>query len=159
LGSGGSGQNATGIDLSRLIGQPLNVAAQEIALALAPANADADQITAAIQEALAEALPDAELFDPTAITGDQLIQILVEFFSRILFQEITSTAGDAWNKAPDAQHATQTEADLLELVRVIVDKHLSPRLVQGLQNLSRDQIAALERAAVDEIWREWESYN
>lgn len=158
LGAGGSGQTATGVDLSRLVGQPLDVAAQEIARALAPANADADQITAAIQEALAEALPDAELFDPASISADQLVQILVEFFSRILFQEITSTAGDAWNKAPDAQHATQTEADLLELVRVIVDKHMSPRFAQGLKNLSRDQIAALERAAIDEVWREWESY-
>jgi hypothetical protein len=158
LAAGGSGQNATGVDLSRFIGQPLDVAAQEIARALAPANVDADQITAAIQEALAEVLPDAEVFDPTLISADQLVQILVEFFSRILFQEITSAAGDAWNKAPDAQHATQTEADLLELVRVIVDKHLSPRLVQGLTDLSRDQITALERAAVNEIWREWESY-
>jgi hypothetical protein len=158
LGSGGSGQNATGVDLSRLIGQPLDVAAQAIARALAPATADADQITAAIQEALAEALPDAETFDPASISDDQLVQILVEFFSLILFQEITNTAGDAWNKAPDAQHATQTEADLLELVRVVVDKHLSPRLARDLNNLSRDQITALERAAVDEIWREWESY-
>jgi hypothetical protein len=83
---------------------------------------------------------------------------LVEFFSRILFQEITSAAGDSWNKAPSARHATQTEADLLELVRVVVDKHLSPRLSQGLNDLTREQIVALERGAVDEIWREWESY-
>jgi hypothetical protein len=58
--------------------------------------------------------------------ADHLVQILAEFFSRILFQEITTTAGDAWNKALSAQHAAQTEVDLLELVRVVVGKHLSP---------------------------------
>jgi hypothetical protein len=78
--------------------------------------------------------------------ANQLVQILVEFFSRILFQEITTTAGDAWNKALSAQHAAQTEVDLLELVCVVVGKHLSPRLAQGLNSLTRDEIAALKFA-------------
>jgi hypothetical protein len=78
--------------------------------------------------------------------ADHLVQILAEFFSRILFQEITTTAGDAWNKALSAQHAAQTEVDLLELVCVVVGKHLSPRLAQGLKSLTRDKIAAPEFA-------------
>ncbi len=57
--------------------------------------------------------------------ANQLVQILVEFFSRILFQEITTTAGDARNKALSAQHAAQTEVDLLELVCVVVGKIIS----------------------------------
>jgi hypothetical protein len=157
LASGGTGQTATGVDLSGLAGQPIDVAAQEIARALAPENADADRVTAAIQEALAEALPEAEVFDPATLTSDQLVQILVEFFSRILFQEITNTAGDAWNKAPDARHTTQTETDLLELIRVVVDKHFSPRLAAGLGKATRAEFARLERAAMDEVWREWET--
>jgi hypothetical protein len=67
--------------------------------------------------------------------ANQLVQILVEFFSRILFQEITTTAGDAWNKALSAQQ-----------VCVVVGKHLSPRLAQGLKSLTRDEIAALKFA-------------
>lgn len=101
-------------------------------------------------------LPDAGVFDPTLLTPDALIQIMVEFFTRILFLEITSVAGDAWNKAPDAQHATQTEADLLELIRVVVDKHFSPRMAQGFTNSNRAEFRKLERAAMDEVWREWE---
>jgi hypothetical protein len=157
LASGGTGKAASGVDLSDLAGQPIDVAAQEIARALAPQNADADRVAAAIQEALAEVLPEAEVFDPATLTNDQLIQILVEFFSRILFQEITNTAGDAWNKAPDAQHTTQTEADLLELIRVVVDKHFSPSLTKGLRKTTRAEFARLERAAMDEVWREWET--
>lgn len=102
-------------------------------------------------------LPEAEVFDPTTLTSDQLVQILVEFFSRILFQEITNTAGDAWNKAPDAQHTTQTEADLLELIRVVVDMHFSPRLTERLGKATRAEFKRLERAAMDEIWQGWEA--
>lgn len=156
--AGGTGEAATGVNLSGLIGQPLDVAGQEIARALAPANADADQIAAAIQEAMAEALPGVEIFDPTALSLDQLVQLLVEFFSRTIFQEITNAAGDAWNKSPDAERTVQLEAELLELVRVTVDKHLSPRLSNGLTGLSRTELTALERAAVTDVWREWETY-
>lgn len=154
---GGPGLAPGGLDLTSLEGQPVNVAAQEIARALAPEGADADEVTAAIQEAITEVLPEAGVFDPSLLTPDALVQIMVEFFSRILFMEITATAGDAWNKAPDQQHATQTEADLLELIRVVVDKHFSPRLAQGLKNANREQFRKLERQAMDEVWREWEA--
>jgi hypothetical protein len=157
LQSGGTGVKSIGVDLSHLAGQPLDYAAQEIARALAPENADADQIAAAIQEAMAAVLPDAEVFDPNDLTSDQIVEMLVEFFSQILFQEISSAAGDAWNKAPGPEETTKLEADLLELVRVVVDKHLSPRFAAGLTNLTRAQIVAFERAAVAEVWREWES--
>lgn len=158
IGAGGTGQGPSGVDFSSLIGQPVNVAAQEIARALAPENIDADHITVAIQEAITEVLPEAGVFDPSLLTPDALVQIMVEFFSRILFIEITSAAGDAWNHAPDATHATQTEADLLELIRVVVDKHFGPRVAQGLAGATRQEFRALERAAMDEVWREWESY-
>lgn len=102
-------------------------------------------------------LPEAGVFDPSLLTPDSLVQIMVEFFSRILFIEITNAAGDAWNHAPDATHATQTEADLLELIRVVVDKHFGPRVAQGLAGATREEFRKLERAAMDEVWREWES--
>jgi len=156
LAGGGSAEGATGTDLSGLAGQPIPFAAQEIARAIAPDNIDADQITAAIQEAITEVLPDTGVFDPASLTMDNLVQILVEFFTRVLFLEITSVAGDAWNKAPDAQHATQTEADLLELIKVVVDKHFSPRLAQGFARYNREEFRKLERAAMDEVWRDWE---
>jgi hypothetical protein len=157
IGAGGTGQGPSGVDFSALTGQPINIAAQEIARALAPDNIDADHITAAIQEAITEVLPEAGVFDPALLTIDAMVQIMVEFFSRILFIEITNAAGDAWNHAPDAAHATQTEADLLELIRVVVDKHFGPRVAQGLSGATRAEFHKLERAAMDEVWREWEN--
>src|SRR5258707_794032 len=97
---------------------------------------------------MAAALPDVEIFDPTAITPDQITQMLVEFWSQILFQEITNVAGDAWNKSSGAEETTKLEGDLLELVRAVVDKYMSPRFAASLTTLTRSQIAALERAAV-----------
>lgn len=157
LRGGGTGEQTTGVDLSRLQGQPIDYAAQELARALAPPNADAELIATAIQEAIAEALPEVEIFDPGTISNDELIHLLVEFFSRIIFQEITTTAGKAWDYSETPQQTTRLEADLLELVRVTVDKHLSPRLANGFSDLSRAQLEAIERAAIDEVWREWES--
>jgi hypothetical protein len=158
LKAGGAGQTASGVDLRTLVGRPIDYAAQEIARALAPENADADQVAIAIQEAIAEVLPDVATFDPDAISVDQVIQILVEFFSRIIFQEITSVAGDSWNHSPSARHTTIVESNLLEIIRVTVDKHLSPRLANGLGNLNRQELAALQRNAVEEVWREWEAH-
>lgn len=157
LRSGGPAQGPTGVDLAQLRGQPIDYAAQELARALAPENADAEMVANAIQEAVAEALPDVEVFDPATITDDQLIHLLVEFFSRILFQEITTAAGDAWNKSTSSRQTTRVEADLLELIRVTMDKHLSPRLANGLAGFTREQFQAIERAAVVDVWREWES--
>lgn len=156
LRAGRTAQGPAGVDLNHLRGQPIDYAAQELARALAPENADADLVATAIQEAIAEALPEVEVFDPATITNDQLIHLLVEFFSRILFQEITSTAGDAWNKSRSPRQTAKLEAALLELVRVTVDKHLSPRLANGISNFSRAQFQDIERAAIEDVWREWE---
>jgi hypothetical protein len=157
LKSGGTGEQATGIDLSALRGQPLASAFEAIGQALAPPNADADLIRVCVQEALAEVMPDVASFEPADLTDDMLIGVLIEFFARVLFQEITDDAGDAWNKTPDAERTIQAENELFDIIHAAVDKHMSPALVGGVQNLTREQILAIERRAVDEIWSEWES--
>jgi len=142
-------------DLAALAGLPMDEAAQAIAQALAPQNADADQVRAAMQEALAEVLGEDGGFDPSAIGTDQIVAVLVEFFARILFQEISAAAGDAWRKAPSVERSTATENELLEVVRAAMDAHLSSRLSGDLGSLGRDQIAAIERAALADIWQAW----
>jgi hypothetical protein len=142
-------------DLAALAGLPMDEAAQAIAEALAPQNADADQVRAAMQEALAEVLGEDGGFDPSAIGTDQIVAVLVEFFARILFQEISAAAGEAWRKAPSVERSTATENELLEVVRAAMDAHLSPRLSGDLGSFDRDQIAAIERAALADIWQAW----
>lgn len=154
--SGGQVQTPTGsFDLAALAGLPMDEAAQAIAEALAPQNADADQVRSAMQEALAEVLGEDGGFDPTSIGRDQIVAVLVEFFARILFQEISAAAGEAWKKAPSVERSTTTENELLEVVRAAMDVHLSPRLSGDLGTLSRDQIAKIEQAALVDIWQSW----
>jgi hypothetical protein len=156
--AGGSGQAATGFDLSGLSGRPLDVAAQEIAQRLAPDNADADRIAGAMQEALAEALPDQSVFDPTAMSPDQIIAVLVQFMSLILFNQVVEDAASAWNKAPDAERTVEAEGELLELIKAAVDKHLAPKLANGAGTLAKADVQRLQREAMEEVWREWEAY-
>jgi hypothetical protein len=157
--SGGNGAAVAGVDLSGLVGKPLDYAAQEIARLLAPANADADRVTAAIQEAIAEALPDVEIFDPTSLSQDQLIAVMIEFLSRILFQQVVEDAASAWNKAPTAARTVEAEGQLLDLIKTAVDKHLSPSLAQTSKPLPAAQVERRQRQAMDEVWREWEAYS
>lgn len=157
LQSGGTGQASVGLDLSRLVGQPLDLAAEEIAQALAPANADQDVIRIAIQEAIAETLPDAETFDPASLSPDTIIALLVEFFTRLLFQEITNDAAEAWNKTEHAARTVEAENELMDLIHATVDRHLSPALAGGLSTMTREELEALERKAMEDIWREWSS--
>ncbi len=154
--AGGDIQTPSGsFNLASLAGLPMDEAAQSIAEALAPQNADADQVRSAMQESLAEVLGEDGGFDPTAIGSDQIVAVLVEFFARILFQEISAAAGEAWKKAPSVERSTATENELLEVVRAAMDAHLSPRLTGNLGALDRDQIAAIERAALVDIWQAW----
>lgn len=157
LRSGGTGEQTAGIDLSALRGRPLAEAFESIAQALAPENADADLIRVSIQDALAEVLPDVASFEPADLTDDMLIGVLIEFFALVLFQDITNDAGDAWNKAPNEDRTIQAENELFDIIHAAVDKHMSPALVGGVQNLTRGQISAIERRAVEDIWSEWES--
>lgn len=143
------------LDLTALAGRPMDEAAQAIAEALAPENADADQIRSAIQEALAEVLGGEEVFDASAITPDQIVAILVEFFARVLFQEISAVAGEAWKKAPNVERSTATENELFEIVRVAMDKHLSPRLAGDLGSLSQDDLKKLQQTAMADVWTAW----
>lgn len=154
--SGAEIQTPSGaFNLAALAGLPMDEAAQAIAEALAPQNADADQVGSAMQESLAEVLGEDGNFDPSAIGADQIVAVLVEFFARILFQEISAVAGEAWKKAPSVERSTSTENELLEVVRAAMDAHLSPRLSGNLASLDRDQIATIEQAALADIWQAW----
>lgn len=158
LNTGGDGSRATGIDLSGLVGQPIDIAAQEIARALSPENADADRVAVAILEAIAVALPDAEVFDPALLDDDRLTILLVEFLSQTLFQCVTEDADSGWNKAPSERRTIEAEGQLLDLIRTSLDRYLSPVLANARRPLARAQIERLQRQAMEAVWREWEAF-
>jgi hypothetical protein len=154
---GGNGAASAGVDLSGLVGRSIAFAAQEIASVLAPDGIDADRVAVAINEALTEVLPDDDTFDPSAMTADQIVEILVDYLARILFQQVTEDAGSAWNRAPSEARTIEAENELFDLIKIAMDQHLAPRLANGVGRLTQADVSRAQLAAMQDVWREWES--
>lgn len=156
--AGGDGTDSAGVDLSGLVGRPIAVAAQEIARALAPDGMDADRVTVAINEALTEVLPDDATFEPAAMTAEQIVEIVVDYLTRILFQQVTEDAASAWNRAPSEARTIEAENELFDLIKVAMDRHLAPRLAGGVGRLTKVEVGRVQHEAMREVWLEWEAF-
>ncbi len=156
---GGRGVDAApgGLNREELTGQPLDVVCQRIAQALAPDGADADRIRISIDEAMLEVLGEGE-FDPDRLDGETVHRIVAEYLSQCIFQDIVEEVGGSWANSPDASRTPEAEAQLLELIRVVVDRELGARMPLGAA-LDGAGVSRLMRATVDEVWREWEAYD
>lgn len=157
LGGDGVAAAEKGLSRASLEGQPLDVVCQQLAEALAPENGDSDRIRAAIDEAMLEVLGEGE-FDPGKLDAETIDRILGEYLSQAIFQEIVEEVGGSWASAPDEQRTAEAEAELLEVIRVVVDKNLGRRLA-GANNLTQADVHRFMREAVTEVWQEWESYD
>lgn len=158
LGGDGAEADARGLSKESLTGQPLDVVCQRIAEVLAPQNGDADRIREAIDEAMLEVLGDDADFDPDRLDEETVHRILAEYLSQAVFQEIVEEVGGSWANAPDEKRTPEAEAELLELIRVVVDEKLGSR-TEGKKGLSRADVRRFMREAVTEVWQEWEGYD
>jgi hypothetical protein len=148
----------TPISLDQLAGQPCELAIATITQALSSNGGDTDKIRVAMNHALVEALDGVDTFDPSHITDDVIVDTMIGYLSESIFLQIVMDAGKAWNKAETTAQILKAEADLRELVRVVVDKNMAPRLDGKAQSFTRSEIIQLERQVITEVWREWENY-
>lgn len=146
------------ISLEQLTGQPYELAVSAITQALSTDGGDTDKIQVAMQHALVAALDGVDTFDPSCITDDVIIDTMIGYLSESVFLQIVTDSGKAWNKAGTATQALQAESDLREVVRVLVDKYMAPRLNGKARSFTRSEIIQLEREVITEVWREWETY-
>lgn len=156
LGGDGVAAAAQGLSQASLIGQPLDVVCQRLSEVLAPDNGDADRVRQAIDEAMFFVLGDVA-FDPTSLDEETVHQILGEYLSQSVFQEIVEEVGGSWANN-DAPKTVAAESALLELIRVVVDQNLGPKL-NGQINISQDKIHRFLRETIDAVWSEWEAFN
>jgi hypothetical protein len=105
-----------------------------------------------------EVLGEDEDFDPDRLDEETVHRILSEYLSQAVFQEIVEEVGGSWANAPDEKRTPEAEAELLELIRVVVDEKLGPRM-EGKKGLSRADVHRFMRESVTEIWQEWEGYD
>jgi hypothetical protein len=64
----------------------------------------------------------------------------------------------AWNKADTPVQAMRAETELRELIKVVVDKHMAPKLAGNVRTFNRQQMTQIERQAIIDAWAEWEAY-
>jgi len=153
-----AGPGEARVDLGSLSGLPCETAISAITQALTPEDGDSDKIRTAMNHALVEALDGVETFDPQFITDDVIVDTMIGYLAESIFLQIVMDAGKAWNKAETPAQAMRAETDLQELIKVVVDKHLAPKLAGNARSFSREQMVQIERQAVIEVWKEWETY-
>ena len=146
------------ISLNDLAGQSCDVAIAAISQALSTVDGDADKIRAAMNHALVEALDGVEVFDPSCITDEVIVDTMIGYLTESIFLQILMDAGKAWNKAETASMALRAEDELREVCRVIVDKHMAPKFDDGIRSLNSNEIIQVEKQVVAEVWAEWEGY-
>ncbi|WP_312795973.1 hypothetical protein [Tianweitania sp.] len=155
LGRDGAEAAARGLSKESLHGQPLDVVCQRLADALAPDNADKDRIRAAIDEAMIEVLGEEE-FDTDRLDEETVHRIISEYLSQSIFQDIVEEVGGSWANAPDEKRTPDAEAELIELIRVVVDQKLGARMF-GNAGINKTAVEGFMREAVTEVWQEWEA--
>lgn len=158
LRRGGTGEAASGVDLSALNGLDTVIAIQEIVKALTPVNGDSEKIREAMQVALSECLEGMEEFDPSGITDDMLVDMLLVYLRECVFQQITLDSDRAFQKTSSPERMVDAERELHELVAVVVDKHMRPLFSSNARALTRSEVERIQRQAIADVWSEWEGY-
>lgn len=146
------------VNLRALSGRPTREAIDAIVEALVPPNGDAERIRSALNEALSECLDGVQTFDFGDITDELLVEVMIAYVARCVFEQIVLDSDRAFGKATSADQLDRAEKGLLELVKVAADKHMRPLLDSQIQGMTDVQIRAAELAAIQEVWKEWEAY-
>lgn len=146
------------VDLGSLAGMTCDAAISVITQALTPEDGDSEKIRAAMNHALVEALDGVETFDPQSITDDVIVDTMIGYLSESIFLQMVMESDKAWNKADTPAQAIRAETDLRELIKVVVDRHMAPKLNGNIRMLSRQQMTQIERDSIIDAWKEWESY-
>ncbi|QDU65293.1 hypothetical protein [Engelhardtia mirabilis] len=157
LRGGGTGEESIGVDLSRLKSAPTDYAIQEIARAIAPSNGDRERIINGLQAALSRALEGSEVFEPEGLSEDILVDVLLNYLTEVVFEQVVLDSDHAFEKAEDPEVNVKREGELFEVVEASVDKHLHPLLGDNVSQFSADDLAKLQRDALKEVWEEWDA--
>lgn len=146
------------VNLSGLAGRPTRDAIDAIVEALVPENGDAERIRSALNEALSECLEGVETFDFGDITDELLVEVMIGYVARCVFEQIMLDSDRAFRKTASADQQDRAERGLLALVKEAADKHMRHLLDGPVRGMTGEQIQAAELAAIREVWKEWEAY-
>ncbi len=146
------------VNLAALAGRSTREVIDALVDALVPENGDADRIRAALNEALSTCLEGVEQFDFASITDEVLVNLMVAYTTLCIFEAVVLDSDRAFTKAETPAAVEKAEKELLQLVKVVVDKHMQPLLQNQVGGMTTDQMQTVQLAAIREVWKEWESY-
>lgn len=158
LRHGGTGEENAGVNLAALAGKDVDFAIQEIVTALTPGNGDAEKIRAAMNTALSEALEGIDEFNPLDISDDMIVDMMIFYLRECVFEQVIMDSNEAFQKG-DLQKCQDAEGALHDLVGSVVDQHMRPYFLDGVTNLTQNQVKDIQQNAVKEVLIEWEGYD
>lgn len=157
LRQGGTGEESSGVNLSALSGKDVAFAIQEIVTALTPDNGDAEKVRAAMNTALSEALEGIDEFNPLDISDDVLVDMMIFYLRECVFEQVIMDSNEAFQKG-DLQKCQDAEGALHDLIGSVVDQHMRPLFLNGVTNLTQNQVRDIQQNAIKEVLLEWEGY-
>lgn len=153
-----SGSDTNSLNISDLQGQPVDVVIDKIIDSLIQVNGDSERIRAAMNEALAEALDGFATFDFSKITDDIVVDMMINYLTQCIFEQIILDSKTALDKADTPEKAEKLESNLLELIKTSVDLNFGNHLGQNINTLNKQDIETIQKNAIQDIWGEWEDY-
>lgn len=150
--------NGTTLQINDFAGRPCEEVIAEIADFLTPLNGDGEKIRSSLNEALSEALEGQDVFDPTSISDDLVLDILICYLTESIFLQIVSDAGKSWMRAESAVRESEAENELRELIKVVVDQNISLTVAGELRSMTNQQVENIEKSSLKGVWTEWETY-
>lgn len=153
-----AGKDYLGLKLSEIIGQPIDIVIDKIIETILELGGDSERIRASLNQALAKCLDGLEEFDFTQIPDELIIDLMLSYTEEFLFQQIMLDSKASFDKADTPENLLELENDLHALIESAVDKHMSNKLRDSTDVLTRKDIEDIQKTALKEIWIEWEEY-
>jgi hypothetical protein len=146
------------LKLSDLNGQPIDIVIDKIIETLLEVDGDSERIRASLNQSLSKCLDGVEEFDASQISDDLIIDLMLNYATEFLFEEIMLDSRTAFDKADTPEKFLELENDLHALIESCVDKHMCEKLKESKDTLTRNDIETIQKTALEEIWTEWEDY-
>lgn len=153
-----SGSDTNFLNISDLQGEPVDVVIDKIINSIIDVNGDSERIRAAMNEALAEALDGFSTFDFSKITDDIIVDMMINYLTQCIFEQIILDSKTALDKAETPEKAEKLESSLLELIKTSVDLNFGNHLGQNINTFTKQDIETIQKNAIQDIWGEWEDY-
>jgi hypothetical protein len=151
-----TGPRGERLELSSLAGREIRVVIDRIVAALVSKDGDREKITAALQDALPQALNNVETFDPAAVDQDVLVNMMVIYTQECVFQQIVADSDRAFQRNSDPTEVGEMENELHSVVVAVVGQQMRSMFQQDA-TLSEAQARDIQAQAVRQTWDFWEA--